>query len=162
MTGVTSPILSARATTPLPRTAARPSRAAAATDEHAGDDAGASLAEAILDECHRSARTFRIVVVGNGAILETTSRLGPTSKASASPTTGERLLTFASDDRSFEFHVKVEQVGKVAFVAAKRRVARFLTRDGAPVCSLILMDEANEGAEWFDGLVEKYGSEVVV
>ena len=47
------------------------------------------------------------------------------------------------------------------FVTAKRRIARFLTRDGTPICSLILMDDAN-GADWFDGLVEKHGSEVVV
>ena len=76
-------MLSAHATTPLPRTAMHPSLAAATADENAGDNA-----EAILDSFHRSALTFRIVVIGNGAILETTSRLGPTAKASASRSPG--------------------------------------------------------------------------
>eukprot|EP00580_Thalassiosira_gravida_P006750 CAMPEP_0201642468 /NCGR_PEP_ID=MMETSP0493-20130528/26307_1 /ASSEMBLY_ACC=CAM_ASM_000838 /TAXON_ID=420259 /ORGANISM="Thalassiosira gravida, Strain GMp14c1" /LENGTH=188 /DNA_ID=CAMNT_0048116653 /DNA_START=1 /DNA_END=567 /DNA_ORIENTATION=- len=119
-------------------------------------------AESILDEFHQSNLTFRIVVIGNGAILETTSKLGPTSKSSISPKSGERLLTFASEDKSFEFHVKVDQVCKIAFVATKRRVARFLTENGTPICSLILMDSSDEAEGWFDGLVEKHGNEVLM
>mmetsp|Transcript_182 Transcript_182/g.452 ORF Transcript_182/g.452 Transcript_182/m.452 type:complete len:189 (+) Transcript_182:86-652(+) len=121
-----------------------------------------SRAESILDEFHQSNLLFRIIVIGNGAILETTSRLGPTSKSSISPKSGERLLTFASEDASFEFHVKVEQVCKIAFVSTKRRVARFLSENGTPICSLILADSSNEAEEWFDGLVEKHGNEVIM
>mmetsp|Transcript_14451 Transcript_14451/g.34843 ORF Transcript_14451/g.34843 Transcript_14451/m.34843 type:complete len:199 (+) Transcript_14451:404-1000(+) len=129
----------------------------------ADDDGETSKAESILDELHRSSLPFRIVVIGNGAILETMSKLGPTSKSSISPKSGERLLTFASEDKSFEFHVKVEQVCKVAFVAKdERRVARFLSENGAPICSLILADKGAEAAGWFDGLVEKHGNEVIV
>ena len=72
------------------------------------DDISSTTAESILDLFHTSNYPFRIVVIGNGAILETTSKLGPTSKSSISPKSGERLLTFASEDQSFEFHVKVE------------------------------------------------------
>ena len=71
-------------------------------------DISSTTAESILDLFHTSNYPFRIVVIGNGAILETTSKLGPTSKSSISPKSGERLLTFASEDQSFEFHVKVE------------------------------------------------------
>eukprot|EP00584_Thalassiosira_punctigera_P005564 CAMPEP_0172527514 /NCGR_PEP_ID=MMETSP1067-20121228/2181_1 /TAXON_ID=265564 ORGANISM="Thalassiosira punctigera, Strain Tpunct2005C2" /NCGR_SAMPLE_ID=MMETSP1067 /ASSEMBLY_ACC=CAM_ASM_000444 /LENGTH=194 /DNA_ID=CAMNT_0013311263 /DNA_START=9 /DNA_END=593 /DNA_ORIENTATION=+ len=119
-------------------------------------------AESILDEFHQSELPFRIVVIGNGAILETTSKLGPTSKSSISPKSGERLLTFASEDQSFEFHVKVEQVCKVAFVTTKRRVARFLSENGTPICSLILGDRSDEAEGWFDGLVEKHGDEIIM
>ncbi|KAL9188152.1 hypothetical protein ACHAXT_006530, partial [Thalassiosira profunda] len=123
-------------------------------------DGAAPTAESILDELHRSELTFRIVVIGNGAILETTSKLGPVCKSSVSPKSGERLLTFANEDQSFEFHVKVEQVSKIAFVANQRHVARFLGDDGAPICSLILADSSNGAEEWFDALVEKHGGEV--
>lgn len=119
-------------------------------------------AESILDEFHQSNLPFRIVVIGNGAILETTSKLGPTSKSSISPKSGERLLTFASEDQSFEFHVKVEQVCKIAFVVSKRRVARFLGESGTPICSLILVESSKGAEDWFDGLVERHGNEVIM
>ena len=136
------------------------------TQLHASDDSAEgypSKAESILDSFHKSDLTFRIVVIGNGAILETTSKLGPTSKSSISPKSGERLLTFASEDKSFEFHVKIEQVCTIAFVVGKRRVGRFLNENGTPICSLILVDEDEEkGENWFDGLVEEYGNEVAM
>ncbi len=90
---------------PEPRTRTRLSSSSPADD--------GSMAESILEEFHRSNLSFRIVVIGNGAILETTSKLGPTSKSSISPKSGERLLTFANEDASFEFHVKVDQVCKI-------------------------------------------------
>lgn len=127
-----------------------------------------NIAESILDEFHRSNLSFRIVVIGNGAILETTSKLGPTSpKSSISPKSGERLLTFANEDASFELHVKVDQVCKIAFVintANNRRVARFLSDKGAPICSLILAGNSDtvKAEEWFDGLVAKHGDEIVL
>ena len=129
----------------------------------ADDSDGVSKAESILDEMHKSKYPFRIIVIGNGAILETTSPLGPISKSSISPKTNERLLTFASGDASFEFHVKVEQINKIAFVATEERnVARFLSESGTPICSLILGDKSSEAGEWFNDLVDKWGAEVIV
>ena len=120
-------------------------------------------AESILNEFHKSKYVFRIIVIGNGAILETTNKLGPTSKSSISPKSNERLLTFASEDQSFEFHVKVEQICKICFVAtSERRVARFLSESGTPICSLILGDSSAETGEWFDGLIEKFGNELIM
>lgn len=120
-------------------------------------------AESILNEFHKSKYIYRIIVIGNGAILETTNKLGPTYKSSISPKSGERLLTFASEDQTFEFHVKVEQICKICFVATnERRVARFLSESGTPICSLILGDSSAEAGEWFDGLIEKFGDELIM
>ena len=56
-----------------------------------------------------------------------------------------------------------QQVCKIAFVSANnRRVARFLSENGSPICSLILADSSDEAGDWFDCLVEKYGSEVIM
>ena len=41
-------------------------------------------------------------------------------------------------------------------------MARFLNENGAPICSLILADKGAEAGEWFDGLVENYGNEVIM
>ena len=95
-------------------------------------------AESILNDFHQSNYIFRIIVIGNGAILETTSPLGPISKSSISPKSGEKLVTFASNDQSFEFHVKVEQICKIVFVAnggadQTKKVARFLSEIGTPI-----------------------------
>ena len=127
-------------------------------------------AESILNDFHQSNYIFRIIVIGNGAILETTSPLGPISKSSISPKSGEKLVTFASNDQSFEFHVKVEQICKIVFVAnggadQTKKVARFLSEIGTPICSLILCetDDEEEAARiWFDELVNKYGNEVIL
>ena len=129
----------------------------------ADDSDEVSKAESILDEMHKSKYPFRIIVIGNGAILETTSPLGPISKSSISPKSNERLLTFATEDASFEFHVKVEQIYKIAFIATEERnVARFLSESGTSICSLILGDKSSKAGEWFNGLVEKWGTEVIV
>lgn len=131
-----------------------------------------SKSETILSEFHESGFTFRIVVIGNGAILETTSKLGPKTSTSISPKTGDKLMTFASEDAAFEFHVKVDQVCMVTFVSTERpvsgggikvmRVSRFLNEKGAPICSLILTDSSSEAIDWFDGMVEKYGQEAIM
>ena len=55
----------------------------------------------VLQEMHNSQYPFRLVVVGNGAILETTSVLGPTMKVGTSPRTGEPLVTLASSAKYF-------------------------------------------------------------
>jgi hypothetical protein len=126
-----------------------------------------SKSETILNEFHQSNLTFRIVVIGNGAILETTSKLGPKTSSSISPKTGDKLMTFASEDASFEFHVKVEQVCMITFVATERpdkvmRVSRFLSEKGTPICSLILADNTPEAVSWFESMVEKYGNEAIM
>jgi len=43
----------------------------------------------MMHELSDSGYAFRVVVVGKGAILETTSRLGPVVKMTQSPSTGE-------------------------------------------------------------------------
>lgn len=148
---------------------------ASESDNEGGADAVAtpSKAESILTEFHQSELTFRIVVIGNGAILETTSKLGPKTATSVSPKTGDKLMTFASDDASFEFHVKVDQVCKVTFVATERpnpadggtkvmRVSRWLSERGTPICSLILADSSEEAVAWFEGMIERHGHEVIM
>ena len=122
-----------------------------------------------LEALHDSEFDFRIVVVGNGAILETTSPLGPTMKLGQSPATGENLLTFASPDQSFEFHLKTSKVSKVALVEKDSpvtgkvmRVMRFVDDEGKMLCSLILTDDSEPAAEWYKSLMEKYGQELTV
>lgn len=138
--------------------------AASSPSDVAGEeDDATSIAEKILNDFHSSELDWRIIVIGGGAILETTQRLGPTSKASKSPKTGERLLTFASEDKSFEFHVKVEQVSKICLVSSDERcVARFLMDGENPICSLLLADKTDRGNEWFGDLIQKYGTEIVI
>lgn len=119
----------------------------------------------ILQDIHSSRYPFRIVVIGNGAILETTSPLGPIKKTSISPKTGEKLVTLASDDQSFEFHVKVDQVKKIVFAETKKatdtgekilRICRLLNEAGGSICSLILGETSEESIAWFSELKSKY------
>lgn len=129
-----------------------------------------SLAEQILHDFHASKLSFRIIVIGNGAILESTSPLGPTFKPSISPKSGERLITFANMDASLEFHVKVDEIAKIVFVVSQssdqqhqsRRVARFINANGIPICSLLLAETTTEGEAWFENMMETYGNEVVM
>lgn len=119
----------------------------------------------ILQDFHRSPYAFRVVVVGNGAILETTSRLGPVFKVSQQPTTGSNLLTMANDDQSFEFHVRLNQVSKIVLTTRETplktlRIARFLNSQGDSICSLILADASDEAIQWYRQLQETYGSDI--
>eukprot|EP00986_Skeletonema_menzelii_P013642 scaffold8097_cov148-Skeletonema_menzelii.AAC.13 len=50
---------------------------------YASSETTVSTAQEILDDFHSSNLPFRIVVIGNGAILETTSKLGHSSDESA-------------------------------------------------------------------------------
>merc|ERR1711862_441235 len=100
-----------------------------------------------------------IVVVGEGAILESTQILGPHSALNVSPKSGERLQTFASEDKSFEFHLKVDRVATVAFAEKERTdgssmcITRFLDTNGRGMCSLILSEgNDEEAAGWFRSL----------
>lgn len=114
---------------------------------------------------HQSQHAFRIVVVGGaGGILETTSPLGPVFKTSQSPKSGKVLLTMATEDQSFEFHVTLSQVAQLAIVerpspdgARTIRVIRVLTDQGASVCSLILGDDSDDAAAFFETLQQEYG-----
>lgn len=137
-----------------------------------------SVIDDIISKIHKSGYMFRIIVIGNGAILETTSRLGPIIKSSVSPKTGQRLVTLASQDQTFEFHIKIDQVKKVVFVENTKtlldnaqqqqqqqqqtskvmRICRFLNQDGDSICSLILSESGQEAVEWFTHMKECYGT----
>jgi hypothetical protein len=121
----------------------------------------------LMDQLHESKYAFRIVVMGNGAILETTSPLGPIKKLSQSPTTSETILTLASSDQSFEFHVKTATVSKIVITEKESplnnkmmRILRFLCSDGNAMCSLIMQDDSEAAIEWFEALREEYGEDV--
>ena len=119
----------------------------------------------LVEQLHKSQYSFRIVVVGNGAILETTSILGPVMKLNTSPKTGNALLTLASHDQSFEFHIQTAQVSKVALTEKEAndtvmRVIRFLNNVGAPLCSLILRDDSEEAIAWYAELRSTYGEDL--
>lgn len=123
----------------------------------------------LLEELHNSELDFRVVVVGNGAILETTAALGPKFKISESPSTpGQHLVTFAAEDASFEFHVKIGEVSKVAMVekvvsdVKTLRILRMVNEAGKSICSLILADQSDKAAEWYQSMMEKYGPELTV
>lgn len=129
-------------------------------------EAGISFIDEIMKQFHDCMLKFRIVVIGNGAILETTSTLGPHMAVSTSPKTGERLITFASADKSFEFHLKIDLVSKITFVERENgdkllRICRFQTQDGQPMCSLILADDDSSKVEtWFQAMTQTYGTEI--
>lgn len=119
----------------------------------------------LVESLHKSGHVFRIVVMGNGAILETTSKLGPVMKLNTSPKTGKALLTLASKDQSFEFHLSPSDTAKVVLTERDTgeqvmRVIRFLNSDGAPMCSLILGEDSPEAAKWYSELQNKYGEEM--
>lgn len=119
----------------------------------------------ILEEIHASKLNFRVVVVGNGAILETTHILGPTLKLSQAPGSGKNLVTFASEDQSFEFHLMIGDVSKIVLTekqGPKRvmKILRFLNDVGKPICSLILADDSEASMNWYQAMTTKYGGEV--
>ena len=126
-----------------------------------------SKIDSIIRDLHDSNLRFRIVVIGNGAILESTSTLGPHMAQTVSPKTGERLITLASDDRSFEFHLKPDAIDKVVFAESKKpdsgktlRIVRMLRDDGGPICSLILADGSEVATSWYKTMTIRYGYEV--
>lgn len=163
-----------------------PTATGSALEAAANDDAAAAAAstststlssrdEAVcsfLRELAASNLPFRIVVVGTGAILESTHVLGPVVKLGQSPKSGQHILTFATEDQSFEFHVLPALVDSVALVSrpsptssstpgSTMRLLRLMNADGGSICSLILADDDSEASgEWYDGMAAKYGSEV--
>lgn len=121
----------------------------------------------LLTDLHESKLDFRIVVVGNGAILESTNPLGPAMALNQSPKSGANLVTFASEDKSFEFHLQTAAVAKVALVEKEvpgrtMRILRFMNNEEKSICSLILSEDSPSTAEWYASMTEKYGKELVV
>ncbi|GKY92688.1 hypothetical protein MPSEU_000259400 [Mayamaea pseudoterrestris] len=119
----------------------------------------------LMKELHDSNYKFRIVVVGNGAILETVSPLGPVTKVLQSASTGTNLLTLANEDQSFEFHLQLSQVSKMVLTSKEtpKRVmqsVRLLNANGVSMCSLILADESDAAIDWYMKLQDSYGTEV--
>lgn len=119
----------------------------------------------LLTDMHDSNYSFRLVVVGKGAILETTASLGPVVKVTQAPSTGANMMTMASEDQSFEFHVRLSEVSKMVLTSKETpiktlRLARLLNTSGDSMCSIILADSSDEAIEWFEGMVSKYGSEI--
>ena len=118
-----------------------------------------------LKELSDSKLSFRIVVVGNGAILESTNVLGPTFKVGESPKTGASIVTFASEDQSFEFHVKPAEIASAGMIQRQRpdgttmRLMRLLNTEGGSVCSLILADDSSKAQSWYKSMASNYGSE---
>lgn len=115
--------------------------------------------EGFLDNAHDSGLKFRVVVVGNGAILETTEVLGPVMKRSESPKSGDPLITFASSDSSFEFHLNLSRIDCISFVERNTmKICRLLNNEGISACSLILVDSSDEANKWFTTAKEKYAT----
>lgn len=121
----------------------------------------------LMQTLHDSAHPFRVVVVGNGAILETTTVLGPGLSVSQSPKTGKNLMTLASEDKSFEFHVQLADVRQIELSEKETpmktmRIVRFVGTEGLSMCSLILADPSEAATKWFHGLVEEYGETIAL
>ena len=120
---------------------------------------------ALMKELHDSKYRFRIVVVGYGAILETTSVLGPVTKILQSASTGTNLLTLASEDQSFEFHLQLSQVSKMVLTTKETpkktlQIVRLLNPEGVSMCSLILADQSEAAIDWYQKLQDDFGTEV--
>jgi hypothetical protein len=130
------------------------------------------VVDKIVKDLHSSGFSFRIIVLANGSILETTVALsGTTISKSISPKTGEPITTIASTDKSFELHLKTNQISRVTFNKVQRgengkvmRVCRLMDRDGSLSTSLILQAEMGEDhpRRWFDEMINQYGEEVVL
>lgn len=120
----------------------------------------------LLKDLHTSDIPFRIVVVGNGAILESTNPLGPTFKVGESPKTGASIVTFASEDQSFEFHLMPAQIASAVLVERQNpkgktlRLLRLLNAEGGSICSLIVADDSEAAQSWYKDLSDRYGSDI--
>lgn len=102
--------------------------------------------------------------------MESTEVLGPVMKSSTSPKTGGQLITFASLDSSFEFHVSLDKIKNISFVESSRsmpngdkkvlRICRMINSEDKSACSLILADSSDDSLAWFDEMKKKYGEEL--
>jgi len=118
-----------------------------------------------LRELHESQLAFRIIVVGNGAILESSHSLGPTMSLNQSPKSGDNLVTFASEDKSYELHLQTNAISKVALVEKETpgrtmRILRLTNSEGQSICSLILVEDSDTTAKWFQTMTDKYSNQL--
>lgn len=92
--------------------------------------------------------------------MESTHTLGglhTTMTSSVSPKTGEPIITFASPDKSFEFHVKINEIQAIQFIEKQSmKICRLLNSNDVSVCSLILKDDSLEASSWFMDMKSKY------
>jgi putative heme iron utilization protein len=142
----------------------RPSPACLSSTTNIHLSAGEHKIYQFLQELHTCGYPFRTIVAGNGAILESTQTLGPAFKVTESHKTGDLILTMASADQSFEFHVKLEQVQTIALVERELpgkmlRIIRMTNDKEQSMCSLILAEYSDDAGTFFQGLVDKYGKE---
>ena len=75
------------------------------------------------------------------------------------------MLTLATSDQAFEFHIQLEQVSKVVLMekvlpAKTLRIVRLLNAVGDSISSLILADGSDQATSWYHGLVERRGAEI--
>lgn len=75
------------------------------------------------------------------------------------------MLTLASKDASFEYHLQLSDVSKIVLVeketpAKTLRIVRLLNAEGESMSSLILADSSDAATKWYHGLVEKRGNEI--
>ena len=73
------------------------------------------------------------------------------------------MATFANADQSFEYHVQLEQICKVAFVVKETpkktlRIVRLMNDSDDSITSFILVDASDDAQKWFDDLIQRYGS----
>lgn len=77
------------------------------------------------------------------------------------------MVTFASEDQSFEFHVQLSKVCSFALVERETPkktmcILRMMNSDKQSMASLILTDTSDAARAWFQKLIEKHGSELQV
>lgn len=75
------------------------------------------------------------------------------------------MLTLASTDQSFEFHLQLSQVSKMVLISKDTpskvmRIIRILNDQGESMTSLILASDSKEATKWFETLGDNYGTEI--
>lgn len=75
------------------------------------------------------------------------------------------MLTLASTDQTFEFHLQLTDICKIVLIeketpAKTLRIIRLLNAVGESMSSLILADTSDEAKSWYHELVEKRGNEI--
>lgn len=119
----------------------------------------------LMQDIHDGGYKFRVVVIGKGAILESTHPLGPKVSIAQSPSSGANLMTLASEDHSFEYHLQLSEVSKIVLATKETpkktmRIIRLLNANGESMSSLILAEDSEAATKWYESLKEKHGSEI--
>ena len=73
------------------------------------------------------------------------------------------MATLANEDQSFEYHIQLEQIGKISFVEKETpnktlRIVRLLNDSGESITSLILVDVSDDAQKWFGDMIQRHGS----